>query len=38
MGVTLRVEQGGNLEMLIQDDLTALTSFVVNVEGHFVED
>lgn len=37
LGVVLRVEQFGNLEMLVQDDLTGLTSLAVTVEGHVVQ-
>ena len=36
-GVAIRLEQGQALELLIQDDLTALDKFHVTVEGHFVQ-
>jgi len=38
MGVALRVEADGNLEVLIQDDLRALTSLNIIAEGHIVQD
>lgn len=38
IGVVLRVEQNDNLEVWVQDDLTALTSLSINVEGHAVVD
>jgi len=38
MGVVLRIGSEGNLEMLVQDNLTSLTSFKVMVEGHVVVD
>lgn len=37
MGVTLRVGQDDNLHMLVQDNLTALVSMNVILEGHVVE-
>jgi len=36
-GVVIRLEQGEAVELLIQDDLTGLTSFSVTCEGHFTE-
>lgn len=36
LGVVLRIEQDGNLEMWVQDNLTGLTSLVVFLEGHVV--
>jgi len=38
IGVVLRIDQFGNLEMIVQDDLTLLTSLVVMLEGHVVID
>ncbi|MCK5608417.1 hypothetical protein KAR91_41435 [Candidatus Pacearchaeota archaeon] len=38
IGVALRVDQYGNLEMIVQDDLTSLVSLVVMLEGHVVEE
>lgn len=37
MGVVLRVEAAGNLEMLVQDNLTGLVSLSVVLEGHVVQ-
>jgi hypothetical protein len=37
-GVTRRLEPGDVLEVLIQDDLTALTSFEMMAQGHIVQD
>lgn len=37
IGVSLRVEQTGNLEMLVQDDLSDLIDLRVTLEGHVVE-
>ena len=37
LGVSLRVAQDENLEMLIQDDLTGLDSLSVILEGHRVD-
>ncbi len=36
-GVTLELEPGESIELVIQDDLTALVSFEVMVQGHFDE-
>ena len=36
VGVVLRVGQDDNLEIIIQDDLTGLTSLFVILEGHSV--
>lgn len=36
-GVAIRLETGEAIELLIQDDLTGLTSFNIMVEGHFNE-
>lgn len=36
MGVTIRLEPGDDLEFIVQDDLTPLTSFHVTAEGHIV--
>ena len=38
MGVALRVNPTEDLEMLIQDDLSSLTTFNVVCEGHVVQD
>lgn len=38
LGVTLRVEQTGQLGILVQDDLTGLTSLTCMIEGHVVQD
>lgn len=35
-GVTIRLEPGDVLEMIIQDDLTGLSSFRMMAQGHFV--
>lgn len=37
-GVTLRLEPGDTLEILIQDDLTGLDSFKMMAQGHVVTD
>jgi len=37
-GVTLRLEAGDTLELLIQDDLTGLSSFNMMAQGHVVTD
>jgi hypothetical protein len=37
-GVTIRLEAGDTLEVLIQDDLSALTSFHMMAQGHVVTD
>lgn len=37
LGVTLRVDAAGNLEMLVQDDLTGIVRLVGYLEGHVVE-
>lgn len=37
-GVTIRLEAGETLELLVQDDLTGLTSFNMMAQGHFVTD
>ena len=37
-GVTIRLEPGDTLEILIQDDLTDLTSFCMMAQGHVVTD
>lgn len=37
-GVTLRLEAGDTLEILIQDDLTDLTDFQMMAQGHLVGD
>ena len=37
LGVTQRVDQFGNLEMLVQDDLLLIISLSVFLEGHVVE-
>ena len=36
IGVVLRIEQDGNLELIIQDDLSDLISLICIVEGHVV--
>jgi len=33
-GVAIRLEPGERLEALVQDDLTDLSSFIINAEGH----
>jgi hypothetical protein len=38
IGVSLRVQSDGNLEMVIQDDLTDLVRLIVMLEGHVVLD
>lgn len=38
LGVVLRVEQSGQLEVLVQDDLTGFVSLSCVVEGHVAED
>lgn len=37
IGVALRIEAAGNLEMLVQDNLTGLVSLNVILEGHVVQ-
>lgn len=37
IGVTIRLEPGEDVQLIIQDDLTGLTSFSVIAEGHIVE-
>lgn len=37
-GVTLRLDEGETLEILIQDDLTGLTDFQMMAQGHVVTD
>ena len=37
-GVTIRLEPGDTLEVLIQDDLTGLTDFQMMAQGHIVGD
>jgi hypothetical protein len=37
-GVTLRLEPGDTLEVLIQDDLTDLEDFAMMAQGHVVTD
>jgi hypothetical protein len=37
MGVTIRLEPGEDIQLIVQDDLTSLTSFSVIAEGHIVE-
>lgn len=37
IGVTIRLEPGEDIQIIIQDNLTALTSFSVIAEGHIVE-
>lgn len=36
-GVTIRLEQGERIELLIQDDLTGISGASLMVEGHFVQ-
>jgi hypothetical protein len=38
MGVTLRLEPGEDMQIIIQDDLTSLTRFAIIAEGHTVTD
>jgi len=37
-GVTIRLDPGESIELIIQDDLTALSSFEMILKGHFVQD
>lgn len=37
-GVVIRLEPNESIELLVQDDLTAITSAKLMVEGHFVQD
>lgn len=37
-GVTLRIGQNDELELIVQDDLTSLLSFHIQVHGHLVTD
>lgn len=37
-GVTIRLEPGDTLELIVQDDLTALTDFQMMAQGHLVDD
>lgn len=38
MGVVIRLEPDDDLQLIVQDDLTGLTSFRIMVEGHLVTD
>jgi hypothetical protein len=38
MGVVIRLEPGEDLQCIIQDDLSSLTSFFIIAEGHVVQD
>lgn len=38
IGVVLRIKQNENIEILIQDDLTGITSLNIIFEGHVVQD
>lgn len=38
IGVTIRLAKGDDLEFIVQDDLTSLTTFKIIVEGHVVTD
>jgi hypothetical protein len=37
MGVVIRLKQGEDLQLIIQDDLTSLQLLTITVEGHIVE-
>jgi len=37
-GVVLRLQQMDSIEMIVQDNLTGLSSFNVMIEGHFTQD
>lgn len=37
-GVTIRLEAGDTLELIVQDNLTALTDFQMMAQGHLVDD
>lgn len=37
-GVVIRLNQGESIQMLVQDNLTLLTSFTTMIEGHFTQD
>lgn len=38
IGVAIRLEKGDDLEVIVQDNLTSITSFEIIAEGHVVED
>ena len=38
IGVVIRLSPGEDLEFLVQDDLSSITSFLIVAEGHIVED
>lgn len=38
IGVVLRIPQGDNLKLIVQDDLTGLTDLRIIAEGHLVQD
>ena len=38
IGVTIRIEEQSDLQLIIQDDLTQLIEFKIKMEGHIVED
>lgn len=38
IGVTIRLENNDDLQLLVQDDLTSITLFEITVEGHIVVD
>lgn len=37
-GVVIRIAPGESIELVVQDDLTAITNAVMTIEGHFVQD
>ena len=38
LGVVIRLHEGDELQMLIQDDLTGLTTFKITAEGHYTDE
>lgn len=36
IGVAIRLDEGDDLELIVQDNLTAITSFTIMAEGHIV--
>ena len=38
IGVVLRVDEGDNLQLIVQDDLSSLDNFEIILEGHIVQD
>lgn len=37
VGVTIRIEENDDLQLIVQDDLSSITSFQIKMEGHIVE-